>query len=59
MPSVPWRVLVTVPSLLAVALFFGWVFATTADNAALAIASLAVGGLVGYLGKLNGAKEKV
>ncbi len=55
MAHVPWRVLVTVPSLLAVALFFGWVFASTGDNAALAIASLSVGGLVGYLGKLNGA----
>ena len=53
----PWRVIITVPSLLAVTLTFGLIFASTGSEAALAIASLSVGGLIGYLGKLNGAPD--
>ena len=56
MPSpVPWRVLVTVPSMLALAVVFGVLFASTGDTAALAIAAGAAGALGGYLGKLNGS----
>lgn len=56
MPSpVPWRVLVTVPALVAVTITFGVLFASTGDNATLAIAAGAAGALGGYLGKLNGS----
>ena len=53
----PWRVIITVPTLLAVALVFGLIFGSTGSEAALAIASVAVGALAGYLGKLNGAPD--
>lgn len=59
MTPAPWRVLVTVPSLLAVAIAFGVIFAVTNENAALAIAAGAAGALGGYLGKLNGAPDGV
>lgn len=52
MSPVPWRVVVTVPSLVAVAVV-ALVLGETV------IAAAAGGALAGYLGKLNGAKEKV
>lgn len=58
MPGViPWKVVVTVPSLVAVAVSFGWFFVLTQDNAALAVAATAVGALGGYLGRVNGTKS--
>ncbi len=49
MANVPWKVLVTVPSLVSVA-----VVALVLGEQVLAAA--AVGALAGYLGKLNGSK---
>lgn len=54
MSKVPWKVLVTVPTMLAVAVTFGYFFVLTGDTGSLAIASGAAGALAGYLGKLNG-----
>lgn len=48
--DLPWKVLVTVPSLVAVA-----VVALVLGQDLIAAAS--VGALAGYLGKLNGAKD--
>ncbi len=48
MPKLPWKVLVTVPSLLALA-----IAALAFDQVVLAAA--AGGALAGYLGKLNGS----
>ncbi len=48
MTPVPWKVLVTVPSLLGVALV-----AILADQREIAF--LAVGALAGYLGRVNGS----
>ncbi len=46
--KLPWKVLVTVPSLLTVA-----IAALAVDQ--IVVAAAAVGALAGYLGKLNGA----
>lgn len=48
MPKLPWKVLVTVPSLVALA-----IAALAFDQVVLAAA--AGGALAGYLGKLNGS----
>ena len=50
MPHVPWRVAITVPSLVLVA-----VVALVLGQDVMAAA--AVGALAGYLGKLNGSKS--
>ncbi len=51
----PWKVLLTVPSLLVVAVTFGWFALQGGGEASVAIAAGAAGALGGYLGKLNGS----
>ncbi len=51
----PWKVLITVASLTAVAITFGGYAVVGGGEAAIAIAAGAAGALGGYLGKLNGA----
>ncbi len=45
--KIPWRVVVTIPSLVTVAITALYVGQTE-------LAAAAIGGLIGYLGKLNG-----
>ncbi len=46
--AIPWKVLVTVPSLAVIAI----VFATLGE---IPLAAAAAGALIGYLGKVNGS----
>lgn len=50
-----WKVVVTVVSLLGVAISFGIFFVVTGNEATLAISAAAGGAMASYLGRLNGS----